>query len=124
MDHELQLPIGADGLKHRHRLALTCGADRGRAASWPPSGADVAVASHPLLLGEHDQCTPGLSARLGSWELIDAPMLYKASVLLVGAVPRALGSETRPLHHLAHRRQFQHNVEVAFNKSADDAKHP
>jgi hypothetical protein len=50
--------------------------------------------------------------------------LHKASVLLVGAVQRALRREAQPLHHLAQRRQAQRHVELAFNTLADDAKRP
>jgi hypothetical protein len=124
MDHELQLAIGADGRQPLNRHALAGGMDHRRAASRTPSGAGVVVASHPCFVGEHDQCSPGLGARLESWELIGVPTLHEASVLLVGAVHRALGREAEPLHHLAQHRQAQRHVELAFNKLADDAKRP
>ena len=124
VNHELQLAIGADGRQHLHRHALAGGTDHRRAASRTPSGAGVVVASHPCFVGEHDQCSPGLGARLESWELISVPTLHEASVLLVSAVQRALGREAQPLHHLAQRRQAQRHVELAFNKLADDAKRP
>jgi hypothetical protein len=86
MDHELQLAIGSDGRQHLHRHALAGGTDHRGAASGPPSGTGVVVASHPCFVGEHDQRSPVFGARLESWELIGVPTLHKASVLLVGAV--------------------------------------